>query len=84
VAQGICVEGPLLATAAALSERLRVCPFLPIFATSEVPGFPQARIALPSAAALARLAGDNIGIVAEGMLEPIYLREPHITQPKTR
>ncbi len=83
VAQGICVEGPLLATAAELTERLRSCPHLPILATEEVPGFPGVEIALPSAAALARLGADGLGIVAEDNLEPIYLREPHITRPKS-
>jgi len=83
VVQGACVEGPLLATREELSERLRGASELPVFATEEVPGFPQPAIALPSAAILARLAAENRGIVAEEDLEPIYLREPHITQPKS-
>jgi tRNA threonylcarbamoyladenosine biosynthesis protein TsaB len=84
VAQGVCVEGPLLATGTELTERLHACPDLPIVATDEVPGFPEARRALPSAAILARLAAEGRAIVAEGDLEPIYLREPHITRPKPR
>ena len=39
-------------------------------------------MALPSALLLARLAEAGRSIVATGDLEPIYLREPHITQPK--
>ena len=37
-----------------------------------------------SATRLARLANATRGITATGDLEPIYLREPHITLPKAR
>ncbi len=84
VERGACVEGPLLATGAELAARLAGCAALPIFATAEMPQFPTVEIALPSAAVLARLASEDRGIVARGDLEPIYLREPHITQPRPR
>jgi tRNA threonylcarbamoyl adenosine modification protein YeaZ len=84
VEQGICLEGPLLTTEAELSQRLAGFPDVPVLATEEVPGFPQAQRALPSAVLLARLAAEDRGIVAVGDLEPIYLREPHITRPKPR
>jgi tRNA threonylcarbamoyladenosine biosynthesis protein TsaB len=83
VGQGACVEGPLLTTGAELSARLDALPDLAVFATEPVPGFPRAEIALPSASLLARLAAEGRGIVAEKDLEPIYLREPHITRPKS-
>lgn len=79
---GACVAGPLLVTAAELTERLRARGELPVLATAEVPQFSTTALALPSAATLARLAAEDCGIVARGDLEPIYLREPHITQPK--
>lgn len=84
VEEGVCVEGPLLATEAELRGLLMTWAALPVFATVELPEVPSARIALPSAAILARLAAEGRGIVATGDLEPIYLREPHITQPKAR
>lgn len=84
VEDGICVEGPLLATATELSAHLAAHPALPVFSTEALAAFPAARIALPSAARLARLADAARGITATGDLEPIYLREPHITQPKVR
>ena len=84
VEQGACIAGPLLASADELSGRLGALPDLPVYATEPVPGFPGAQLALPSAAILARLAAEGRGIVAEKDLEPIYLREPHITQPKSR
>ena len=84
VENGVCVEGPLLATAAELTQRLKESADLPVFATEALPSFPIAQAALPSAAILARLAVQQRGIVATENLEPIYLREPHITQPKPR
>jgi tRNA threonylcarbamoyladenosine biosynthesis protein TsaB len=84
VEKGLCVEGPLLATAAELAQRLDGAAGLPVFATEAVPPFPTAQIALPSASILARLAAAQRGIVATENLDPIYLREPHITQPKPR
>jgi tRNA threonylcarbamoyladenosine biosynthesis protein TsaB len=83
VRDGICCEGPLLLDETALRERLTVT-HLPVFATESVPGFEQAALALPTASILARLATIDRGIVMRGDLEPIYLREPHITQPKPR
>ena len=83
VVQGVCVEGPLLTTEAELTVRLDALPGLAVFATEPVPGFPRAEIALPSATILARLAAEGRGILAERDLEPIYLREPHITRPKS-
>lgn len=84
IEQGVCVEGPLLASAAELTERLAAASGLPIYATAPVPQFPAAQIILPSAVVLAHLAATGRSIVAIDNLEPIYLREPHITQPKSR
>jgi len=84
IENGVCAEGPLLATEAELAERLKTVSALPLLAMAEVPQFPATQIALPSAAILARLGAEERGIVATGDLEPIYLREPHITQPKSR
>lgn len=82
--QGACVEGPLLATEAELALRLASSGPLGVYAPVAVPQFPAAQIALPSAALLAHLAAAGRGIVATDHLEPIYLREPYITQPKPR
>jgi len=82
VERGICAAGPLLATAEELRTLLAAHPALPVFSSATLPDFPSAQIALPSAARLARLAHAARGITATGDLEPIYLREPHITQPK--
>jgi tRNA threonylcarbamoyladenosine biosynthesis protein TsaB len=81
VEEGVCAEGPLLLSADDLRSRLESAS-LPVFASEAIPGIEKLEIALPSAAILARLSAENRGIVATGALEPIYLREPHITQPK--
>jgi tRNA threonylcarbamoyl adenosine modification protein YeaZ len=81
IENGVCVTGPLLATEAELRERLSATT-LPIYATEPVPQFPEAKIAQPSAVKLAVLASTNTGITATDNFDPIYLREPHITQPK--
>ena len=83
IESGVCAVGPLLATEAELRERLSATT-LPVYATEAVPQFPEAQIALPSAVKLVALASTNTGIIATDNLEPIYLREPHITQPKQR
>ena len=84
VVDGVCIEGPLLATETELLERIAAHAVLPVFTSALLAAFPAAHIALPSAARLARLAGAARGITATGDLEPIYLREPHITLPKAR
>lgn len=84
VEDGLCIEGPLLATETELRERLAAQPKLPVFTGAALEAFPEAQIALPSAVRLARLAAAERGINATGDLEPIYLREAHITLPKAR
>ncbi len=83
VEAGCCVEGPLLVSAAELRTRLAAAT-LPVFTSEALPAFPEAALALPSARLLARLAATGRGITATRDLEPLYLREPHITAPKPR
>jgi tRNA threonylcarbamoyl adenosine modification protein YeaZ len=84
IEDGVCTKGPLLATEGELKQKLASSSGLPVYATEAVPQFPDIQIALPSAVLLARLAAAGRGIIATENLEPIYLREPHITQPKQR
>ncbi|MEI8233688.1 MAG: tRNA (adenosine(37)-N6)-threonylcarbamoyltransferase complex dimerization subunit type 1 TsaB [Verrucomicrobiota bacterium] len=83
VRSGECVEGPLLLSAAALAEKVAACN-LPVLASEGIAAELPAPVQLcyPSAERLARLAAQGRAIAARGSLEPIYLREPHITQPK--
>jgi tRNA threonylcarbamoyladenosine biosynthesis protein TsaB len=77
------VEGPTLMPEAELRENLdKVDSKMSIFAIENLPQFERAEIRFPSAKVLARLASDSNRNFAQPPLEPIYLREPHITFPK--
>ncbi len=83
VTGGECVEGPLLLSADELAARLAECR-VPVYTSEEIgaplPIAPELRY--PTAERLARLAAKGRSITARGDLEPMYLREPHITLPK--
>ena len=76
-----CVEGPTLMSAQELDERLGATES-PIFSAESIAAFPQARLMHPSAAILGRIAEEDSVDATRTPLEPIYLREPHITRPK--
>ncbi len=84
VERGLCIEGPLLTDAAGLLARIAALPGWPVLSAEPFALVPQAKITRPRALTLARLAAAGRGICAEGDLEPLYLREPHITLPKPR
>jgi tRNA threonylcarbamoyladenosine biosynthesis protein TsaB len=78
-----CIEGPDLHTDAELRQRLNSNRAVPVFSSQPLPQFPQVVVAYPSALELARLAATCDIPNEERPLEPIYLREPHITIPRT-
>ena len=79
------VEGPSLFSEAGLRSKLdRLQDDVPIFCSDSLPQFPLAVIGYPSAELLARLAHDSNRNFKLPPLEPIYLREPHITLPKAQ
>jgi tRNA threonylcarbamoyladenosine biosynthesis protein TsaB len=82
VEEGICLEGPKLLTLEELQARLN--PALPVFASEKISALPQLEFCLPSAEIIARMAQSNRGIYSKDNLEPIYLRDPYITQPKNK
>lgn len=83
VRDGSVREGPLLYSRAELEIKIRELS-VPLFASEPLPQFPRAVLAYPSARRLAEVARDPAGEIADARsLEPIYLREPHITVPKT-
>lgn len=82
VAHGVCLEGPLLLEAADFRARLSAADWA-ILSTEPLPSL-RTQIAFPTAETIAAFAAQGRGIVATGALEPIYLREPHITKPKPR
>src|SRR5438067_6469500 len=79
------VEGPSLFSETDLQSKLDALQDdLPIFCSDSLPQFPLAVIGYPSAELLARLDPDSIRNFKLPPLEPIYLREPHITLPKAQ
>ena len=79
---GVCSDGPRLATEDEVRAATESFGTWPLYASDLVPRFHTATIAPPSATILARHAAEKRGIVQSDILEPIYLREPHITKPK--
>ena len=72
-------DDPSLCTEEELRARLKEID-VPIYATEKL-SF-NSVVAFPSARILAKLAQDGVGKFSKPPLEPIYLREPHITKPK--
>ena len=81
VDHGVCQEGPSLTNEAGVRREIQY-KMLPVYTTEPIEVFPSAVVASPSARLLANLASAGRGIVQTDNLEPLYLREPHITQPK--
>ena len=77
------IEGPSLFSELELKARLEsLDTATPVFTSEMLPQFQRAVISFPSALILARLAQDSRRSFCLPPLEPIYLREPHITIPK--
>ena len=76
-----CIEGPLLCTRDELHARLRLNAH-PLFASETIGDAPGAVLAYPSATILATVAVADSHSGTAAPLEPIYLRDAHITQPK--
>jgi tRNA A37 threonylcarbamoyladenosine modification protein TsaB len=78
------IEGPTLFTESELQAKLdKPEDSMPIFSSDNLTQFRGVELRYPSApvlAGLARSASHNFSLPP---LEPIYLREPHITVPKT-
>jgi tRNA threonylcarbamoyl adenosine modification protein YeaZ len=80
VASGKLIEGPTLKTAAEMEATIGEST-LPVYVSERLPQFLAAKLAYPSAGRLVEIAHlhpDDI----DGALEPIYLRDPHITVAK--
>jgi tRNA threonylcarbamoyladenosine biosynthesis protein TsaB len=77
------MEGPTLFSELELKARLEsVEPATPVFSSELLSQFQRSLISFPSALILARLAKESRRSFYVPPLEPIYLREPHITMPK--
>ena len=79
------VDGPTLFSQSELQAKLESLePGIPIFSSESLPQFERAVVRYPSALVLARLAREPHRSFSLPPLEPLYLREPHITIPKVK
>jgi tRNA threonylcarbamoyl adenosine modification protein YeaZ len=77
------VEGPTLLSESQLKSKLDTIEIAtPVFTSDSLPQLERAVVCFPSAVVLARLARNPQRSFSLPPLEPIYLREPHITMPK--
>ena len=77
------VEGPTLFSQQDLRAKLELLePAMPVFSSELLPQFDRLVIRFPSPLVLARLAQESQRSFFPPPLEPIYLREPHITVSK--
>jgi len=76
-------DGPTLYSEAEMKKKLdKTESAIPIFCSESLPQFQRAVIRYPSAVVLGRVAQEAGRGFFLPPLEPIYLREPHITMPK--
>ena len=76
------VEGPTLYSETELNAKLEsLDPATPVFSSQSLPQFQAPVVLFPSALILARLAKEPRRRFCLPPLEPLYLREPHITMP---
>jgi tRNA threonylcarbamoyl adenosine modification protein YeaZ len=77
------LEGPTLYFESEMKGKLdELDSTMPIFSSDFLPQFERVAICYPSALVLARVARESRRSFFSPPLEPIYLREPHITAPK--
>jgi tRNA threonylcarbamoyl adenosine modification protein YeaZ len=81
VREGEIVAGPEILTREGIEERLAGGGT--VYSSEEV-GFAGAVPRFPDVEKIGRFGLSGRGVCARGALEPMYLREPHITKPKER
>ena len=82
VSDGRLIEGPTLMAADDLQTKISEAT-VPVYSSEKLPQFAQAKLVYPVARRLAELGRLQSSEIDDTRpLEPIYLREPHITTPK--
>jgi tRNA threonylcarbamoyl adenosine modification protein YeaZ len=81
VREGEIVDGPEILTREGIEERLAGGGT--VYSSEEL-GFAGVALRFPDVERIGRLGFEGRGVCARGTLEPMYLREPHITKPKER
>ena len=81
--RSLATADPELVSETEVNERLSSLPTIPIYTSDELPQFAAAQVRFPSARLLCLRAQSFPQNLARAPLAPIYLREPHITTPRT-
>jgi tRNA threonylcarbamoyladenosine biosynthesis protein TsaB len=83
ISGGLLANDPDLLSENEIDQRLSSLATIPIYTSDELPQFRSAKQRFPSAKLLCRLAQMFPQNLARAPLAPIYLREPHITTPRS-
>ena len=83
ISGGLLANDPDLLSENEMNERLLSITTIPIYTSDELPQFALVKPRFPSAKLLCLRAQTFPQNVARTQLAPIYLREPHITTPRT-
>jgi hypothetical protein len=74
---------PELLSQRELNERISSITTIPIYSSDDLPRFDRVKLRFPSAKSLCQRARTFPQKLVRPPLSPIYLREPHITTPRT-
>jgi hypothetical protein len=66
-----------------MNERISSITTIPVYTSDELPQFTSVKLRFPSAKLLCLRAQTFPQNLARAPLAPIYLREPHITPPRS-
>ena len=80
---GLLVSDPELLSENEMNDRILSITAIPIYSSDELPQFTGVTLRFPSARLLCTRAQSYPENVTRAPLAPIYLREPHITAPRT-
>ena len=83
ISSGLLANDPELLSENEMNERLLSITTIPIYTSDELPQFALVKPRFPSAKLLCLRAQSFPQNVARAPLAPIYLREPHITTPRS-
>ena len=83
ISGGLLANDPDLLSENEMNDRLSSITTIPIYTSDELPQFTAVEMRFPSAKLLCLRAQTFPQNLARAPLAPIYLREPHITTPRT-
>src|SRR5256886_3082780 len=83
ISGGLLKSDPELLSADEMNERISSITTIPIYSSDQLPQFASVKLRFPSAQLLCLRAQAFPQNVARAPLAPIYVREPHITTPRS-